>query len=108
MIKKYIFIFVSILSLSFAVNGQAASQKVLFTSERFSSERTSSEKQRETCVPIGKGAAMNAAAQRTNGKVLGASLNTRSRPPTYRVKVLTESGRVRHIYVHACNGRVLG
>lgn len=103
MIKKYILIFVSILSLSFAVNGQAASQKILFAAER-----SSSEQQRETCVPIGKGAAMSAAAQRTNGKVLGASLNTRSRPPTYRVKVLTESGRVRHIYVHACNGRVLG
>lgn len=108
MIKTYILILVSILSLTFAVNGQAASQKTLFPSERLSSERFSAEKQRQTCVPIGKGAAMSAVAQRTNGKVLGASLNTRSRPPTYRVKVLTKSGRVRHIYVHACNGRVLG
>ncbi|NVK22960.1 MAG: hypothetical protein HWD86_10620 [Kangiellaceae bacterium] len=60
-----------------------------------------------SCNPIGKGAAMSAAASRVKGRVLSAYLNTNTRPPIYRVKVISESGRVRYVTVNACNGMVL-
>lgn len=68
---------------------------------------TKLERSEQPCVPIGKSAAMSAAAQQTNGRVLSASLNMNRRPPVYRVKVLSKSGRVSHVLVNACNGRVI-
>ncbi|RDX35669.1 hypothetical protein DZA50_06510 [Kangiella sp. HD9-110m-PIT-SAG07] len=81
----------------FVPNAYGASQKLQPTPEL---------RENKSCNPIGKGAAMSAAARRINGKVLSASLNMRARPPVYRVKVLTDSGRVRYIYVNACTGRL--
>lgn len=68
---------------------------------------TKVERKEQTCVPIGKSAAMSAAAQQTDGRVLSATLNMNRRPPIYRVKVLSSSGRVSHVFVNACNGRVI-
>lgn len=68
---------------------------------------TKIERKEQSCVPIGKSAAMSAAAQHTNGRVLSASLNMNRRPPVYRVKVLSSSGRVSYVVVDACNGRVI-
>lgn len=67
---------------------------------------TKIERKEQACVPIGKSAAMSAAAQHTDGRVLSASLNMNRRPPVYRVKVLSSSGRVSYVLVNACNGRV--
>ncbi|MCW8855866.1 MAG: hypothetical protein OQJ95_00775 [Kangiella sp.] len=69
---------------------------------------TQLERQDQSCVPIGKSAAMSAVARHTNERVLSASLNMNRKPPVYRVKVLSSSGRVRHLLVNACNGRVIG
>lgn len=65
------------------------------------------ENKEKSCVPIGKSAAMSAAAQQTDGRVLSATLNMNRKPPVYRVKVLSSSGRVSHVLVDACNGRVI-
>lgn len=97
MIKKLTLIALMAVAVLFAPNVYSASQKLLPTPEL---------REKKTCTPIGKGAAMSAAARRIDGKVLSASLNMRARPPVYRVKVLTDSGRVRHVYVNACNGRL--
>lgn len=97
MIKKLTVLVLLTVALGVAPQAFAASQKLLPTPEL---------REKKTCNPIGKGAAMSAAARRIDGKVLSASLNMRARPPVYRVKILTESGRVRHVYVNACNGRL--
>lgn len=68
---------------------------------------TKIERKEQACVPISKSAAMSAVAQQTDGRVLSASLNMNRRPPVYRVKVLSSSGRVSHVLVNACNGRVI-
>ncbi|AOE49906.1 PepSY domain-containing protein [Kangiella sediminilitoris] len=96
MIKKIAFILFGLVTLIGSL--QAASTKQLPTLDK---------PRVETCRPIGKSAAMSAVARRADGKVLSASLNMRSKPPVYRVRVLTNSGRVRHYYVNACNGRLL-
>ena len=97
MIKKLTLFVLMTVAIAIAPEAYAASQKLLPTPEL---------REKQTCNPIGKGAAMSAAARRIDGKVLSASLNMRARPPVYRVKILTESGRVRHVYVNACNGRL--
>lgn len=96
MIKKLTFILFCL--VAFVASSNAASQKQLPVLQK---------PQAEQCRPVGKGAAMSAVARQTKGKVLSASLNTRSKPPVYRVKVLTDSGRVRHYSVNACNGRLM-
>ena len=68
---------------------------------------TKVESKEPACVPIGKSAAMSAVAQQVEGRVLSATLNMNRRPPIYRVKVLSRSGRVSHVIVNACNGRVI-
>ncbi|WP_251359808.1 PepSY domain-containing protein [Kangiella sp. TOML190] len=62
---------------------------------------------RQQCRLISKSSAMRAVAARIDGKVISAFL-TRSRPPVYRVKTLSKSGRVRSVSVNACNGQVYG
>ncbi|NVJ66572.1 MAG: hypothetical protein HWE16_08780 [Gammaproteobacteria bacterium] len=59
------------------------------------------------CRIISKSSAMRAVAGRTDGKVISAYL-TRGRPPMYRVKTLSKSGRVKSVSVNACNGQVYG
>lgn len=98
MIKKLVLVICGVVALTFAQSAFSASQNRLSPPVK--------EKQK-MCAPVGKGAAMSAVARSTKGKVLSASLNTRSRPPVYRVRVLTDSGRVRHIYVNACTGRLV-
>ena len=68
---------------------------------------TKVEREEQACVPIGKSAAMSAVARKTDGRVLSASLNMNRKPPVYRVKVLSPNGRVSHVLVNACNGRVI-
>ena len=97
MIKKLTLLVLMFVAVLFVPNAHGASQKMIPTPEL---------RENKTCTPIGKSAAMSAAARRTDGKVLSASLNMRARPPVYRVKILTDSGRVRHVYVNACNGRL--
>jgi uncharacterized membrane protein YkoI len=97
MIKKLVLAAFGVISLVFAQSTFSAEQK------RFSPP---TKERQQMCTPVGKGAAMNAVARQTKGKVLSASLNTRSRPPVYRVRVVTDSGRVRHVYVNACTGRL--
>ncbi|MBV34280.1 MAG: hypothetical protein CMP47_02290 [Rickettsiales bacterium] len=97
MIKKITLLALLVATVLFAPNSHGATkQKLLPTPEL---------REKTACTPIGKGAAMSIAARRADGKVLSASLNMRARPPVYRVKILTKSGRVRHIYVNACTGR---
>lgn len=97
MIKKITLLALLMATVLFAPNSYGATkQKLLPTPEL---------REKTACTPIGKGAAMSIAARRADGKVLSASLNMRARPPVYRVKILTKSGRVRHIYVNACTGR---
>ncbi|WP_223670761.1 PepSY domain-containing protein [Kangiella shandongensis] len=96
MIKKLTLILFGL--IAFAGSSEAASQKQLPVLKK---------PQAEQCSPVGKGAAMSTVARQTKGKVLSASLNARAKPPVYRVKVLTDSGRVRHYYVNACNGRLM-
>lgn len=98
MLKKLTLIVLVAVAVLLAPNAYGASQKLL--------PPTPELRQKQSCTPIGKGAAMSAAARRVNGKVISASLNMRARPPVYRVKILTDSGRVRHVYVNACNGRL--
>ena len=43
----------------------------------------------------------------SGGRILDVRLDSRSRPPIYRVKVLLEGGRVRVYRVDAASGRVL-
>ena len=97
MIKKVILVAFMAIVLMVAPESQGATKNLLSAPQL---------KDNSTCKPIGKGAAMSAVARRVNGKVISASLNMRARPPVYRVKVLTNSGRVRYIYVNACTGRV--
>ena len=97
MIKKITLLALMLATVLLTPNAYGASQKrVLPTPEL---------RDKNVCTPIGKGAAMSTAARRTDGKVLSASLNMRARPPVYRVKILTKSGRVRYVYVNACSGR---
>lgn len=65
-------------------------------------------KQQAQCRTLGKGAAMSAVSRHTGEKVVSASLNKRSNPPTYRVKTISKSGRVRTYRVNACTGQFLG
>ncbi len=59
------------------------------------------------CRVISKSSAMRSVASRIDGKVISAYL-TRGKPPMYRVKTLSKSGRVRSVSVNACNGQVYG
>ncbi|GAA4354595.1 PepSY domain-containing protein [Kangiella marina] len=97
MIKKLTLLAILVTVFSYGPSAFGATEKRLPTPQL---------QEKKSCTPIGKGAAMSAAARRIDSKVLSASLNMRARPPVYRVKVLTDSGRVRYIYVDACTGRL--
>lgn len=105
MIKILLIIIFSVASIGFTVEAQAMSPTSALAPQKLLS--TPEDTRQRACQPIGKGAAMSIVGRRVDGKVLSVRLNMRSRPPMYKVRVLTESGRVRHIYVNACNGRLV-
>lgn len=97
MVKKITLLALMMATVLFAASSYGATKQQLLATPEL--------REKTVCTPIGKGAAMSIAARRADGKVLSASLNMRARPPVYRVKILTKSGRVRHIFVNACTGR---
>ncbi|MBD3652693.1 PepSY domain-containing protein [Kangiella sp.] len=95
---KYILIVILAMSALMFQSAEAAGIRIDTKVER---------EEQAACVPIGKSAAMSAVARKTDGRVLSASLNMNRKPPVYRVKVLSPNGRVSHVLVNACNGRVI-